>query len=93
MAPSTFDHVVIPASAYSSTATDNHGFLVTKAHGVQSSPNSSATQQTYGGPRTHPRLLTVDEALQYSPLSSIVPLSLGTSVTIRIRVEMWTLME
>lgn len=86
MAPSTFDHVVISTSAYLSATTDNHRLPLRKPQGVQLSPHVSGTQQHRGGPRTHPRLLTVDEALQYSPLSSIVPLSLGMSLILWQRI-------
>lgn len=80
MAPSTFDHVVIPASAYMSSPTDYHRLPLRKPQIGQLSSHVSAAPQPRGGPESHPRLLTVDEALQYSPLSSIVPLSLGRSL-------------
>lgn len=74
---STFGHVVIPTSIYLRKPTDNHQLPLRKSQSVQSSPPAAGTQQYCGKPRPHPRLLNVDEALQYSPLSSIVPLSLG----------------
>lgn len=51
---------------------------------VSHPPNGRTTQEPKGKPPARRRLLEVDEALQYSPFSSIVPFSPGDSCRVRV---------
>lgn len=77
MAPSVFEHVVIPTSTFLAPTTDNRGIPARKTQYQTPLQPSNGIYTPNSGNSRGPRLLTVDEALQYSPLSSIIPFSPG----------------
>ena len=80
MAPSAFEHVVIPTSTFLAPTSDNRGIPARKTQ--YQTPLQPSNGVSSGNARG-PRLLTVDEALQYSPLSSIIPFSPGMCIDCR----------
>lgn len=70
MASSSFDPRQTPAP-HLATVTDSRGSSLKKSCQTPQYPLENVPSQLNGTPRA--RLLTVDEALQYSPLSSVVP--------------------
>lgn len=75
MAPSVFQHVGIPTSTFLTPTTDNRGIPARKTQYQTPLQPSNGIHAPHSGNPRGPRLLTVDEALQFSPLSSIIPFS------------------
>ena len=74
MASSSNDPVVTPVpNPYLATMTDSQGASIKKPYQPPQHALDNVLSQLNGAPSA--RLLTVDEALQYSPLSSVVPFS------------------
>lgn len=92
MAPATFDHVVIPSPMFTSPKTDSRAVTPRKALHQYSMPNNDEIERK-GVPNRHSRLLTADEALQYSPLSSIVPFSPGMSIELSQQTRVYMLIR
>lgn len=77
MAPSVFHHVGIPTPTFLTPTTDNRGIPARKTQYQTPLHPSYGIHTLTSGNTRGPRLLTVDEALQFSPLSSIIPFSPG----------------
>lgn len=79
MPPLPYPPGSFPETAFEKTPTIRHGIpLRAQSTSAPSDPmafNTNAQPNGTSAPR--PRLLTVEEALQYSPLSSIVPFNSG----------------
>lgn len=80
MAPSVMEHVAIPPSTFLTPTTDSRGTPARKTQYQIPLQPTNGIHTPSSGNLHGPRLLTVDEALQYTPLSSIIPFSPGMCI-------------
>ena len=81
MAPPLYNTGGVPSSTSLTPTSDNRGIPLWKTQNYQSPTQSPHHPRPNGTtPRSRqPRPLTVNEALQYSPLTSIIPFDSGTT--------------
>jgi hypothetical protein len=77
MAPSDHHAGGVPASTFLAPTTDNRGMPQRKTPQYHHPLSPYGIRQATGVNESHTRLLTVEEALQFSPLSSVVPFNPG----------------
>ncbi len=77
MASSDYHAGGVPASSFLAPTTDNRGIPQRKTPQYYHPLPTYGVRQANGANYTHTRLLTVEEALQFSPLSSVVPFNPG----------------
>ena len=77
MIPSTYNAVGMPSPVFFAPTTNNRGIPPNKGQQYHQPSSTNGVRQSNGADPHPARLLTVDEALQYSALSSVVPFSPG----------------